>query len=223
VFGGLLCTIDVRNDPIDTYRALVAWRPPTIDFLLPHGNWSEPPPGRADGDADVPYADWLIRIFEHWYGAVRLPVQIRLFQEIMHLALGGDSVSESLGLAPTRVVVIETDGAIEQSDSLKSTFPGAPRTGLHVTHDRLEAALEHPGIVRRQAGSAALAAACQSCDVQRICGGGLYAHRYRAENGFANPSVYCPDLLRLIRHISGRLARDLAHRRTRTGPQEHRD
>src|SRR5262245_18306714 len=37
--------------------------------------------------------------------------------------------------------------------------------------------------------------------VHRICGNGLYAHRYRAGIGFANPSVYSPDLQRLIGHI----------------------
>jgi uncharacterized protein len=31
----------------------------------------------------------------------------------------------------------------------------------------------------------------------------LYAHRYRSGTGFANPSVYCPDLIRLIGHIHG--------------------
>ena len=46
LFNGLLCTIDPRNDPIGTYEALLRFEPPTIDFLLPHGNWSSPPPGR---------------------------------------------------------------------------------------------------------------------------------------------------------------------------------
>lgn len=35
------------------------------------------------------------------------------------------------------------------------------------------------------------------------CGGGLYTHRYRDDGSrFDNPSVYCPDLLTLISHIS---------------------
>ena len=29
----------------------------------------------------------------------------------------------------------------------------------------------------------------------------MYAHRYRQGDGFANPSVYCADLFRLISHI----------------------
>ncbi|WP_442788667.1 hypothetical protein [Dactylosporangium sp. NBC_01737] len=33
------------------------------------------------------------------------------------------------------------------------------------------------------------------------CGGGLFAHRYSADRGFDNPSVYCPDLMERIQHI----------------------
>ncbi len=46
LFAGLLCTVDLRNDPVETYEALLRYGPPTIDLLLPHANWSEPPAGR---------------------------------------------------------------------------------------------------------------------------------------------------------------------------------
>ncbi|MGH3977364.1 MAG: radical SAM protein, partial [Pseudonocardiaceae bacterium] len=49
VFGGLLCTIDVRNDPVTTYEALLQVNPPMIDLLLPHGTWTTPPPDRVPG------------------------------------------------------------------------------------------------------------------------------------------------------------------------------
>lgn len=29
-------------------------------------------------------------------------------------------------------------------------------------------------------------------DFRRVCGGGLYGHRYRPRTGFASPSMYCP-------------------------------
>ena len=92
-----------------------------------------------------------------------------------------------VGLAPSRIVVIETDGAIEQVDTLKAAYHGAPETGLHVTRDRLDAALLLPGVVARQIGERALAAECRVCRIRQVCGGGLYAHRYRAGTGFANP------------------------------------
>jgi uncharacterized protein len=208
LFSGLLCTIDLRSDAIATYEALAAFGPPRVDFLLPHGTWDSPPPGRVPGAPDTPYADWLIRIFDQWY---RAPMtRVRLFEEIMHLLLGGESAAEMVGLAPSRMVVIETDGAIEQADTLKAAYPGAPQTGLHVTGDRLDAALLLPGMAARQMGERALSRTCHDCRVRQVCGGGLYAHRYRPGTGFANPSVYCPDLMRLIDHVRETMNADVA-------------
>jgi uncharacterized protein len=213
LFSGLLCTIDLRNDPIRTYEALVAFEPPKIDFLLPHGTWASPPPGRVRGAAEAPYADWLITVFEHWYPAPR--TRIRLFEEIMHLILGGESASEMVGLAPSSLVVIETDGSVEQGDALKVAYHGAPATGLHVTRDRLDDALLLPGIAARQLGERALSADCRACSIKRVCGGGLYAHRYRPRTGFANPSVYCPDLMQLIGHIRAAMRAGISARLAR--------
>jgi uncharacterized protein len=210
LFSGLLCTIDLRNDPISTYEALAALGPPRIDFLLPHGTWASPPPGRIPGAAETPYADWLITVFDHWYPAPG--TRVRLFEEIMHAILGGSSATEVIGLTPSRLVVIETNGAIEQADVLKAAYPGAPETGLHVTHDRLDAALQLPGVAARQIGEQALSAECRACRFMQVCGGGLYAHRYRAGTGFANPSVYCPDLMRLISHIRNTMQADISDR-----------
>jgi uncharacterized protein len=208
LFNGLLCTIDLRNDPIATYEALAAFAPPRIDFLLPHGTWASPPPGRIPGSTESPYADWLITIFDHWYPKPR--TRIRFFDEIMHLLLGGASSTETVGLTPSQVVVIETDGSIEQVDTLKAAYHGASMTGLHVARDTLDVALLQPGIVARQIGVRALSPECRACHLHSVCGGGLYAHRYRPGTGFANPSVYCLDLMRLISHISETMKTDIA-------------
>lgn len=210
LFSGLLCTIDLRNDPIETYRAMVAFVPPIVDFLLPHGTWALPPPGRAPGAPETPYADWLITIFDHWFPAPK--TRVRLFEEIMHVMLGGAAATEMIGLSAARLAVIETDGAIEQADTLKVAYHGAPGTGLHVTTDHLDAALLLPGVAARQLGEQALSAECRRCRIRRVCGGGLYAHRYRAGTGFANPSVYCPDLMRLIDHIHATVRADINSR-----------
>lgn len=207
LFSGLLCTIDLRNDPLATYEALLAFAPPRIDFLLPHGTWAAPPPWRLPHAASTPYADWLITVFDQWYRAPR--TRVRLFEDIMHLALGGTSATEMVGLSPSRIVVVETDGAIEQADTLKAAYHGAPATGLHVARDSLDAALLLPGVVARQLGRRALSAQCRTCRIHHVCGGGLYAHRYRPGTGFANPSVYCPDLMHLIEHIRQTVQADI--------------
>jgi uncharacterized protein len=213
LYSGLLCTVDLRNDPVRTYQALVDFGPPKIDFVLPHGTWAAPPPRRVKGSRATPYADWLIEIFEHWY--VKQRTHVRLFEEIMQLLLGGASVSEVVGLAPVRLVVIETNGSIEQEDTLKAAFAGATATGLNLRDHPLDSALLLPQIIERQRGEGALAAQCRACPVKAVCGGGLYTHRYDEGTGFLNPSVYCPDLLALISHIRDRMRADLTAVRTR--------
>jgi uncharacterized protein len=210
LFNGLLCTIDPRNAPVSTYEALLRFGPPAIDFLLPHGNWSAPPPGRVTGSSETPYGDWLASVFDRWYSAPRQETRVRLFGEIMNLLMGRSSATEAVGLSPVGIVVVETDGAIEQADSLKSAYHGAPATGLHVSRHSFDAALSLVPMVARQTGEQALSGVCQSCRLRQVCGGGLYAHRYRQDNGFDNPSVYCPDLIRIIDHIRGTMRADVA-------------
>lgn len=210
VYGGLLCTVDLRNDPVRTYEALVGFAPPLVDFLLPHGNWSAPPPGRSAGEQGTPYGDWLAAVFDRWYGAPRRETGVRIFEELISVLLGGTSRVEGVGLSPALMVVVETDGMIEQSDILASAFEGAASTGLHVGTASFDEVLKLPEIIARQSGVDGLCEVCRSCPVHVVCGGGLRAHRYRAGAGFDHPSVYCPDLLRLISHVRTRLARDLA-------------
>jgi uncharacterized protein len=202
VYSGILCTIDVRNDPVSTYGALLKFNPPAIDFLLPHANWSCPPPGTG-------YAEWLISVFERWYSAPRQETQIRLFTELIQLVLGQPGAVEGLGLMPSTVVVVDTDGSVRQLDSLSSTYPGAANTGLHISSSSFDDALDHPTTVARQIGAGALSQQCRTCQVMEICGGGLYPHRYRRGAGFSNPSVYCADLLELITHVRNRVIADV--------------
>lgn len=209
LFSGLLCTIDVANDPVATYEELISFSPPSIDFLLPHGNWSSPPPYRNPDQSATPYADWLCGIFDRWYGAPVRETSVRFFDQIIDLLLGGKGGSEALGLSPVRLAVIETDGSLEQVDSLKSAFEGATSLGIEDADHPLAEALWHPAIIARQIGEDALSSTCLACPIRRVCGGGHFTHRYRKETGFLNPSVYCADLKKIISHIFNQLDEDL--------------
>ncbi|RKN56567.1 FxsB family radical SAM/SPASM domain protein [Streptomyces klenkii] len=206
-WAGVLCVIDPATDPAEVYGSLLALSPPSVDFLLPHGNWTSPPPGLTPGSSATPYGDWLCAVFDAWWHADRRRTRVRLFQECIALLLGLPAGTEALGLQPFTALVIETDGSIEQVDSLKSAYPGATLTGLDVFRNALDEALDHPGVAARQAGAEALAADCRACPVLHVCGGGHYAHRYRQGHGFRNRSVYCPDLQRLIHHVAAALRR----------------
>lgn len=202
-YAGLLSVIDPDTDPVEVYTSLTALAPPSMDLLLPHANWAHPP--MAEGPH--PYADWLIEVFDLWFDADRPPVPIRLFREIIGLLFGLDGQAEAVGGSPMVAVVVDTDGAIEQVDSLKTAYEGAPATGRDVFRHSFDDVLDHPGVVARQLGPDALAPECRACPVLDVCGGGNYAHRYREREGFRNPSVYCADLERLILHIADRVRR----------------
>jgi uncharacterized protein len=206
LFAGILCTIDVRNSATEVYEALVALQPPRLDFLLPHATWDRPP-FRPEGDGGVTvYADWLWEIYQRWDDAGRR-VPVRTFDSVLRTLRGEGSLTENLGLEPADLVVVETDGTLEQADSLKTAFDGAPATGLNVFEHPFDMAARNPGVVSRQSGLAGLSAKCRSCRVVQSCGGGLYAHRYRASNEFDNPSVFCDDLYRFIGLVQEREVR----------------
>ncbi|UUN26044.1 radical SAM/SPASM protein FxsBH, inactivated beta-hydroxylase extension form [Streptomyces sp. FIT100] len=200
---GLLCTIDVENDPVAVHDALMELDPPRIDFLLPHGTWDTPPP-RPDGSPTA-YADWILTVFDRWDRQGRR-VPVRLFESVLSTLSGGPSLTESLGLAPTDLVVVETDGTLEQVDSLKSAYEGAAATGFDVFTHSFDEVAAHPGVRARQLGLAGVSDTCRRCPVVRSCGGGLYTHRYRSGTDFDNTSVYCTDLEALVRGIELRTA-----------------
>lgn len=210
LYSGLLCTIDLANDPVQTYEELLRFEPPAMDFLLPHGNWTTPPPGRHPDDT-TPYADWLIEIFERWYNASEQETGVRLFENIIGSLLGDRPTAESIGLEPVRLAVIETDGSLEQVDELKSAFEGAARIRVDASGNPLDNALWDPSIIARQIGITALSRSCRDCPIHQVCGGGHYVHRYREGDGFRNRSVYCADLTKLIGHIETRVRTDIEH------------
>jgi uncharacterized protein len=205
IYSGVLCTIDIYADPIETYESLAALAPPRVDFLLPHANWSVLPPAAPA----VRYGEWLSAVFDRWYGQHAPETRVRLFEEIINLLLGGHSSSEAIGLSPVGLIVIDTNGSIEQVDTLKSAFPGAPDTGMNVFKHSFDDVLGHPAIMARQIGDKALSDTCLACPVGKICGGGYYPHRYSQGEGFRNPSVYCEGLRYLIEHIARRIRADL--------------
>jgi uncharacterized protein len=200
VSAGLLSVINPLNDPLETYQFLSSLGLPSVDFLFPHYHHDNPPPF-AVGEI----SQWLITIFDAWWDADS-PVRIRLFEDSLHLLLGGRYSCENMGLAPVELLVVQTDGRYEAVDSLKSTVDGAVFTGKNIMDHDFDEVLSHPLIGPRMDRASHLPTICKKCPLKNVCGGGYIPHRYSKQHGFDNPSIYCQDLQHFYGHISRRLS-----------------
>lgn len=200
VFGGFLVVIDPNNDPVRILDYLTQFEPEGVDFILPYDNHDRYPHGKTSFN-DTRYGDWLIKLFNYWYEN-DIPVAIRDFKSIIRMLFNGLTLVESLGLGPVDLVVIETNGDIEAVDSLKASFDGAAALGFNVCDTNFDDAASHLFIKARNLGSDSLCKECRECPVVDICGGGYLPNRYSQSNGFDNPSIFCADLEKLIRHIN---------------------
>jgi uncharacterized protein len=216
LYSGLLCTVDVANDPVAVHDALASLHPPRIDYLLPHSTWDSPPPRPVN--SPTAYADWLLKIFDRWDGQGRT-VAVRTFESVLSTLRGGPSLTEAMGLAPSDLAVVETDGSFEQADSLKTAYPGAPETGYDVFRHSFEEFARHPGVRARQRGLAGVSATCRRCPVIESCGGGLYAHRYSSGRGFNNPSAFCGDLRAFVDGVAERITEHALSPAVRSGDE----
>lgn len=198
---GALAVIDVSSDPVRTYRAIADCGFRSVDFLFPHGTWELLPPGKSANDrtptAPAPYAEWLLQIYRVWADDRHRP-RIRIFDDVIHLLLGGQQSFETLGISPARLAVVEADGGLELVDHVGVTYEGAAETGMNVLTHEVDDLLRHPGVTSRQIGKAGLPKQCLDCRMVDTCGGGLITHRFDEANGFLNPTVYCSDLFALV-------------------------
>lgn len=207
-FKTILSVIHAGSDPIQVLDYLMSFQPQAIDFLLPHGTHDRPPLFKDEFESS-PYADWLIPIFDKWFFETDGKIRIRIFEEILENLCGGMGSLESLGLRPVTLLIIASDGSYEGVDTLKAVGPGEHVLGMNATDHSLDEASLHPKVTMRQLGELGLCSTCARCDKRHVCGGGYLPHRHSNTNGFANPSLYCRDLYKLISHIESAIRKFL--------------
>ena len=152
---------------------------------------------------------YFCELFDYWYDELPSPPQIRWFEDAMRLLLGGRSTSDCLGPHPIADIMVESDGAWEPLDTLRTCENGMTRTGLDALHHDVEEIWKVPLYQIGLRNQELLSDKCITCSMHPVCGGGYLPHRYRRANGFANPSVYCEELLTVLTHIRARLLVDL--------------
>lgn len=206
LYAGLLAVIDPTSDPHVIYDFFKTLDAPSVDFLYRDGNHSRLPYGKKSFYS-TEYGRWLANLLD-LYLADTNPIPIRLLDDMIKLVLGGAGSKEGMGSTMFGIVIIDTDGTVTKNDTLKSAFMGADRFARHwsVHTHRLTEVANSSEFAMYHALQRPTAATCLSCPQLGVCGGGMPVHRWRDDNGYDNPSVYCADQLLLIAHIRNRLA-----------------
>lgn len=201
VFSGVLSVVDPTSDGLAIYQHFRQLGVKRMDFLLPlENNWDAPPTGwRKDGG--TPYADYLLPIFEAWWAERDPQVSVRIFDTVLRHLLGERKGVDSLGGNPVTFATIDTDGSLEPLDSFRACADGLTGLGLDIRRDPVAALYDHWLYQAAIAGQGGLCEVCSACPLHDVCGGGYLPHRYRRDNGFDNPSIYCHDLWKLINRI----------------------
>ena len=175
-----------------------------VDFLWPEYNHEAAPPWPPGT-----MARYFCELFDYWYNDLPAPPKIRWFESAMLLLLGGRSDCDVLGPNPITDIMVESDGTWEPLDTLRICGDGMTRTGLDVRTCDVEAIWDVPLYQIGLRNQELLPKQCQTCGYRQVCGGGYLPHRYRRDTGFANPSIYCADLLAVLSHIRQRIVSDL--------------
>lgn len=202
---GILSVINLEIPPQEMYNFLIELNTPWVNFLLPDGNYENPPEGFEDNFNNTIYADWLIKLFDIWFDDNNNRIEIAMFKSLMYLILGLEISADEFGTKTTDALVIETNGDIESLDVLKICGDGFTKGNANVSNTSFDEALNTPLAKSYHLSHKILAKKCQSCVVKDICGGGNLPHRFSAKNNFDNPSIYCSNLYKLISHIQNRI------------------
>jgi uncharacterized protein len=205
LFSGVLAVVDPTSSPAAVYAYFKELGVPSVDFLYRDGNRSALPQGKGNVDS-IEYGTWMTGILRA-YLADRNPPRIRVLDDMMKLLLGGSGVKEGVGLTDFGIVVIDTDGCITKTDTLKSSAPGDRFEELWSVHTHeLAEVVQSPAFRFYHDQQRPTSPICHSCPHLDVCGGGMLTHRYDDENGYDNPTVFCADQKLLIAQMTEALS-----------------
>lgn len=202
-FAGVIAVIDPRTPPRRLLEFFADHAVPRLDFLLPDAHHFRLPPGRQDNTRL--YERWLIEAFDLWFDEFP-SLEVRTFEALLDAVVGMPSQTDAFGFGDVSLITIETDGTYHDLDVLKVVADGASRLSGNVRDTPIAEVARSPALAAHRAllSKEGLCAKCQQCDVVDVCGGGAVPHRHGL-NGFRNPTVYCGEMLALIRHVRSRL------------------
>ncbi len=192
-YADIVCVINTNEEPSEVYESFKKMKVNSVNFLIPDYTHDNFPFSKRE----MVMANWLITLFDIWINdndRYKIPMFIGLINRL----LGVTDITDN----ESRVLVIETNGEIEAVDSLKACGEGFTKSGINInTHDFSDIVGVPLGKLYYEDSTTKLCSKCLQCPIMEVCKGGRLVHRFKKENGFNNPSVYCEDLIKFISHI----------------------
>lgn len=205
--SGCLAVIDPCSDPLEVYTFFKGLQAPSVDFLYRDGNHSRLPSGKSSLYS-IEYGSWMVRLLEIYLSDPD-PLPIRILDDMLKVILGGSVTQEGVGLTNFGILVIDTDGTLMKNDTLKSSYNGADKFQIlaNIKGANLLNFLKSSEFYEYHNNQKPTSDKCLNCAHLTICGGGMKLHRWKNENRFNNPSVYCSDQLYLIKNMRSAVAK----------------
>jgi len=206
LFTGLLAVVDIESDPVEIYNFFKNLNPPSVDFIYRDGNHSRLPVGKQSLQS-TEYGQWIAKLLDVYLADLN-PIKIRILDDLIKLMLGGTGTKDGVGLTNYGVLIVDTDGTITKNDTLKSSYDRADRFSNNWSvHTRnLGEVISSEEFIEYHASQRPSSKTCHACPELNVCGGGMVLHRWRDDNGYDNPSIYCADQKYLINHIRQHLS-----------------
>lgn len=205
--SGCLAVIDPSSNPEEVYSFFKGLGTPSVDFLYKDGNHSKLPHGKATLHS-IEYGSWMVKLL-NIYLQDSHPLPIRILDDMLKVILGGVVSQEGAGITDFGILIIDTDGTLMKNDTLKSSYNGADKfaQSVNIKEERLLEFLKSAEFYEYHKSQKSTSEKCINCADYSICGGGMKLHRWKEENGFNNPSVYCEDQLHLIKNMRKAVAK----------------
>lgn len=184
-----LCVVQSNVDGAEVYRHIVHdLGIKHLDFLLPDNTHDT-----FDISNAISIKNFMKGAFSEWLSDDDPKIQVRLFDSVLQLLVGGQSRLGGFGAragTPT-AITIGSDGSVDGDDFLKPTGVENIATGLSILSSPFAEIIER--INHKEIGRelSALPDGCLGCTFNACCGGGQATHRYSKTQRFNNPSIHC--------------------------------
>lgn len=199
---GILSVIPVHTSPHSFYSFFKKMGIQYLDCLIHDATYD------TYNSDNRGFGIWLSQLYDIWIND-KDRISIRTFESIIRLLYNPNLMigGEILGNSENGVIDITPNGDITIPDTMLICGDEFLPKDLTVFSNKLDDIFSSPlfELYYNSHKDISLGEKCRNCCIKKICGGGMLAHRFSRERGFANPSVYCFDLFFLIKHIQNDL------------------